>query len=54
MYHDDRKADRQLTEPAQKKPYSKPLLLEHGDVRELTRGVGFTENDFLTTRRHGD
>ena len=38
--------------PSAKKPYSKPKLVEFGDVRELTRGGGFSVSDFLTTRRH--
>ena len=38
--------------PSAKKPYSKPELVEFGDVRELTRGGGFSVSDFLTTRRH--
>lgn len=34
-----------------KRAYEKPLVIEFGDVRELTQGAGKTTVDFNGTRR---
>jgi hypothetical protein len=37
----------QTQEPAEKAPYSAPVLVEYGDIHEVTHGasIGFTDGD---------
>jgi hypothetical protein len=36
---------RSAPEPSEKRAYSKPVLIEYGDVREFTRGSGGSQPD---------
>jgi hypothetical protein len=57
MHTEETRTDAAVQDAAQapqpKAAYRAPQLVELGDVRELTRGGGFTTKDFLTTRRKG-
>ena len=43
--------DAKTNEPQPKRAYSKPVLVEYGNVRELTRGNGTKTLDFHTFTR---
>jgi len=44
-------ADTKLNDTPPKRAYSKPMLVEYGNVRELTRGLSTKSLDYHATGR---